>query len=57
MAEAYPLQWPVRVRRSKFRQDAQFKTTIDKARRDLVREVELMGGKSIVISSNIKPRR
>lgn len=54
MTQAYPLDWPKgwpHTPSEKRRHNAQFQTTFDKARRDLLRELELLGASGVVISS------
>lgn len=53
MAEAYPLYWPEGQPRSKNRVTSQFKTGFGKARQFLIWEVERMGGRQIVLSTNV----
>lgn len=59
MTEAYPLQWPPGKPRTPTGQQkrAAFKTSQDKAQQELVWEVQRLGGKNIVISTNIPIRR
>lgn len=54
--QGYPLTWPVGKPRTKFRTRARFKTSFAKAREQLLREIELLGGTRVVFSSNI-PRK
>ena len=49
---AYPLVWPVGWPRCQNPQYSQFKTSLAKARDGLMRELELLGARGIVISSN-----
>lgn len=54
MTEAYPLKWPDGWKRTPEYQrktHSQFKTTFDKARRDLNAELVRLGAKDVVISS------
>ncbi len=55
MTEAFPLQWPAgRPKTEKWkRRSAPFKTTIGKARDELLHELKLLGARNIVISSNV----
>lgn len=58
MYEAFPLQWPAGYDRAPKRQSSLFKTTPDKARKHLVKEIEaLSGDKNPVISSNVPLRK
>jgi len=58
-AEAYPLYWPEGWPRtpSHRRQYGKFETTFAKARDHAANEVHLLGGRYVVISSNIPLRR
>ncbi len=55
--EAYPLQWPEGWPKSKYREDARFKTTFAKARDELFNEIRLLGGTLPVLSTNVELRR
>lgn len=55
-ATAFPLQWPDGWLRCKRRRQAAYRVALKKARDDLVRELRLLGAKSIVISTNAPPR-
>lgn len=59
MAEAYPLHWPEGWSRTQDyeRKWSQFKVTPDQALRELGWEVERLGGRYMVISSNAAVRR
>ena len=60
MTQAYPLQWPEgwgRTPTHKRRHNHRFDVTPGKARQELVWEIERMGGRHIVISTNIPVRR
>ena len=59
MMSAYPLQWPIgRPRTSEHSREAsRFDMTPDRAREELLWECERMGGRNIVISTNIELRR
>lgn len=50
---AYPLQWPAGWPRSKNTEGSRFKTKLGPALSFLRREVELLGGKGLVLSSNV----
>jgi hypothetical protein len=50
---AYPLSWPPAWPRTEgFRDGAKFKTTLPSALNNVRRQIELMGGKNVVLSSN-----
>jgi hypothetical protein len=53
-ANAYPLQWPKGwpITEDKLREKAQFKATLESALIKLRKEISLMGGKGLVLSSN-----
>lgn len=53
MVEAYPLHWPSDYPRSKRYKDSRFKTTVAKARNYIKDEVRRLGGKDVIISSNV----
>lgn len=58
MIEAYPLQWPAGWPRMEGRrQRARFGTSFAHARDALLDEVRLLGGRNVVISSNVALRR
>ena len=57
MIEAYPLTWPPGRTRQRSRQSARFKTTLGVAIVNVREEVERLGGRELVISSNIPLRR
>lgn len=57
VAEAYPLCWPAGVPRSKFTSRAAFKTQHDKAVRFLKDEIGRLGGRNIIISTNMMIRK
>lgn len=59
MTEAYPLHWPIGQPRTPAsrRSDATFKVSQEQAQRELRREVELLGGRNLVVSTNIPIRR
>lgn len=59
MTSAYPLQWPDGWKRTSDgarKNYGPFKTTFDKARRDLYDELRLLGASSVTVSSNIPLR-
>lgn len=51
--EAYPLHWPAGYERNTSRQDSRFKTTFGRARNELVEEIRKLGGRNMIISTNI----
>lgn len=57
--EAYPLTWPMRQRRTEpyRRQRSKFQVTLGQARDELVRELQLLGAKGVILSSNVPTRR
>jgi hypothetical protein len=57
VAEAYPLCWPAGVPRSKYTSRAAFKTQHDKAVRFLKDEIGRLGGRDIIISTNLMLRK
>lgn len=58
MANAFPLQWPEGWPRTKYRNSSRYKTSIDQAVDELMRELGMLGALkgSIVLSSNVPPR-
>lgn len=57
MTDAYPLAWPHGWPRTKSRQRARFDMTMDRATREVVNEIARLGGRYVVISTNIPVRR
>jgi hypothetical protein len=58
MIEAYPLCWPVGQKRTSFPQRSRFGDhTLSKATKEVLLEIERMGGKDPIISSNIPLRK
>jgi len=57
MVEAYPLQWPPGWSRTERRPIARFKVRFAQARDEMLREIHRMGGRHIVVSSNVELRR
>lgn len=51
--EAYPLQWPVGVKRNKVREESKFATSTFKAWEMLCAEVRRFGGDALVLSTNV----
>jgi len=59
MTHAYPLQWPTGwpITVASKRARSRFGITQDKAQREIVNEVQRLGGRCLVISTNIQIRR
>ena len=57
MIEAYPLCWPTGRPRAKYRERGRFRASFAKARDKIVSEVRLLGGSSVIISTNIELKR
>jgi len=59
MTEAYPLAWPEGWPRTSFARQtrSRFKVTPDRARRNLLDQVRMLGGRQAVISSNLAVRQ
>lgn len=57
MTEAYPLQWPVGKPRTRSTQYARFKSGFATSRDALMRELRLLGARSVVLSTNIPLKR
>jgi hypothetical protein len=55
--ESYPLTWPPGRPRAKFRETARFQTALGAAVDNVRREVDLLGGVNLVISTNLPLRR
>jgi len=55
--EAYPLHWPEGRPRTKRPTRAKFDTSFAIARDGLIKEIEMLGGKHIVLSTNVRLRR
>lgn len=55
-ATAYPLQWPSDWPRTRHRERSRFDTTFAKARDGLADELERMGARHVVLSTNIELR-
>lgn len=56
--QAYPLKWPEGWPRTKHPDPSKrFKTTLGRARDELLKEIKLLGGRYPVITTNIKLRR
>jgi len=57
MIEAFPLAWPIGRPRSKRRDASRLRASFASARDSIVSEVRLLGGSSLIISTNIELRR
>lgn len=59
MADAYPLQWPDGWKRTPLtqRRRSVYKVTPDRATRQMLHSIKLLGGRSIAVSSNVEVRR
>lgn len=55
--EAFPLCWPAHRPRTKYREASRFDTPFAKARDNILREVSRLGGRNVIISSNLALRR
>lgn len=57
--ESFPLQWPAGWPRATMRERSRFKTTFEMARKELYRELSLMGVPdwNVILSSNLPLRR
>lgn len=54
--KAFPLCWPDGWQRTKFRAQSNYKIKTDAAISELISSVKLMGGRDIIISSNVPTR-
>lgn len=52
MIEAHPLHWPAGWPRNQYPEYSKFKTSLATARDGVTREIQLLGGSNVVISSN-----
>lgn len=57
MTDAYPLAWPQGWPRARHPARSRFAVTFDRARQELQWEIERMGGRYVVISTNFPLRR
>lgn len=57
MIDAYPLTWPPGKPRQRGRERARFKTNLGAAIKNVQREVQMLWGSDLVISSNLPLRR
>ena len=55
--EAYPLTWPVGKKRQQWPEGSRFRTTLGAAIREVQNEVSRLGGRDLIISSNLPLRR
>lgn len=58
MYEAYPLQWPAGYKKTNPQQRiwSRFKQTMDQAQRFLRSEIDRLGGKELIVSTNLRVR-
>lgn len=56
MIEAYPLQWPIGYKRTTSRQTSRFEQSAEKAQLFLRKEIERLGGRNLIVSSNVMVR-
>lgn len=57
MTEAYPLAWPQGWPRTKSPQRSRFEVSFERARQELTSEIGRLGGRYLVISTNVELRR
>jgi hypothetical protein len=55
--EAYPLHWPHGYKRTQYRIRSRFEQTMDKAQRFMRDEITRIGGKDLIVSTNIPVRK
>lgn len=55
--EAFPLCWPAGWARTKYRASSPYKVTTDVALEELFASIRQMGGRDIIVSSNVPVRR
>lgn len=55
-AQSFPLHWPLGYKRSSYRVQSRFKQTMDGAQKFLRAELNRLGAKNVIISSNIPLR-
>lgn len=55
--EAFPLCWPPHKKRTSYKQPGRFKTAFAKARDHIVGEVKRLGGRGMIISTNVELKR
>lgn len=56
-AERYPLHWPVGMPRTAYRVPARFEVEFGRSRDELLRSIELLGGRHLILSSNVPVRQ
>lgn len=56
MIESYPLYWPENWPRSRKKEWSRFKSTFGAACKNLISEIEKLGGRNIILSTNIPLR-
>lgn len=56
LINAFPLCWPVGWARTKNRQSSPYKVSTDTAIKDLLASIRAMGGRDIIVSSNVPVR-
>lgn len=54
--KAFPLCWPEGWERTKYRASSPYKVTTDAALEDLLASIRLLGGRDIIVSSNVPVR-
>jgi hypothetical protein len=57
MIEAFPLQWPVGFPRATKKKPSQFKCTIAQARDGIIKQIQMMKGSAVIISTNIPVKK
>lgn len=57
MVDAYPLQWPAGKPRTQIPKRSNFSGSQNECQNQVVKEVKLLGGRNLVISTNIKLRQ
>jgi len=57
VSEAYPLKWPNGWPRTRSPKRSRFEVTFARARDELVDEIQRMGGRYVVLSTNVAVRR
>src|SRR5690349_5499657 len=57
MIESFPLYWPTGYKRTLQKKRSKFHTTMDKAQHFLRDEIRRLGGKELIVSTNIPLRK